>query len=309
MSETNKSQFKKTLLMILIVLLFLLVSIQAWYLLEIKQQLDGLSEQQGFAQSGAQGDMSIGLSPETPLELSVDAPVETPVAVQEETAAAAATEKIIAEERRPEVKGTGENSLAEKRLDEKQLALQAEQNQKPAMPAAPVKPEEESNITDNQPLLDLDDAPAQPFDLQRWNPYAEIQRMQREMDRRFYQSFNRYNSNPGFQRRFSQSASTPEMRVTENLNQYVVYVNLPGANESDISVTLNGQRLSVKGKQDYKKQDRDAMGNVIFQERRSGRFQRSITLSEPVSEKGMKTQLENGVLRITIPKVKGGAWR
>ena len=51
------------------------------------------------------------------------------------------------------------------------------------------------------------------------------------------------------------------------------------------------------------------MGNVIFQERRSGKFQRSITLAEPVNQNEMKKQLNNGVLMIMIPKVKNRQWR
>ena len=99
------------------------------------------------------------------------------------------------------------------------------------------------------------------------------------------------------------------MDIKENANQYIVLVNLPGANKNDISVTLNGQRLTVKGKQNYKKQNRDAMGNIIFQVRQSGRFQRGITLSNPVDKNKMKTYLDNDVLTIIIPKIKNGQWR
>ena len=148
--------------------------------------------------------------------------------------------------------------------------------------------------------------------------------MQHDMDRTFNRRFNRFNNQPGFndprfnnpgvnrpdfEYHFSQNISTPEIDVKENANQYTVLVNLPGADKKDISVTLNGQRLSIKGKQDYKKQNRDAMGNIIFQARQSGRFQRSITLSKPVDQNKMNTRLENGVLIIIIPKVKNSQWR
>ena len=45
-------------------------------------------------------------------------------------------------------------------------------------------------------------------------------------------------------------------------------------------------------------------GNIVFSERRSGNFRRSITLPEPVIEGGMKTKIENGVLTIVIPKYR-----
>ena len=143
--------------------------------------------------------------------------------------------------------------------------------------------------------------------------------MQHDMDRTFNSRSNRFNNypdfnnpetnRPDFEYHFSQNISTPEIDVKENTNQYIVLVNLPGADKKDISVTLNGQRLSIKGKQDYKKQNRDAMGNIIFQARQSGRFQRSITLSKPVDQNKMNTRFENGELIIIIPKVKNSQWR
>ena len=139
-------------------------------------------------------------------------------------------------------------------------------------------------------------------DAQNWNPYEEIQRMQRDMDRMFNNTFSRFNGNPDFQHLFAQRFTTPEMDVQEDDNQYTVIVDLPGASEENISVNLDDQTLTVKGEQEFEKQDKDAMGNIIFQERRSGSFQRSITLPGPVKQSGMKTEVSNGVLTITIPK-------
>lgn len=172
------------------------------------------------------------------------------------------------------------------------------QVQKPAQnPVENVRP-------DKTPPLPFKDAVNTPFTAQTRSLDDEIQRMQYEMDRRFKQRFNRFNNKPDFQYHFSQSLSTPKMDVRENENQYTVMMNLPGADESDISVNLDGQRLTVKGKQASKKQNRNATGNMMFRERRSARFQRSITLVNPVVENKMKVHLDNGVLVIRIPKVK-----
>ena len=85
--------------------------------------------------------------------------------------------------------------------------------------------------------------------------------------------------------------------------KYMVMVNLPGADENDISVTLDGQRLTIKGKRYYEKRDRNPSGNIVFQERQSGKFKRSLTLAHPVHQNKMKTRLDNGILKILIPKV------
>ena len=165
---------------------------------------------------------------------------------------------------------------------------------------------------DNQPQTQMQQWPhslfnddfftAQPFDAQTWNPYEEIQRMQRDMDRMFNNAFSRFNSSPDFQHLFRESFTTPEMDVREDDEKYTVIINLPGSGKDNVSVNLDGQILTVKGEQKFEKLDKDSQGNIIFQERRSGAFQRSITLPEPVKQAGMKTDIDNGVLTITIPK-------
>lgn len=151
-------------------------------------------------------------------------------------------------------------------------------------------------------LFDDDFFNSAPYDARTWNPYEEIQRMQRDMDRMFNNAFNRFNASPDFQHLFSESITTPEMDVQEDNDKYTVIVNLPGSSKEDVSVNLNGQTLTIKGKQKIERLDKDSQGNIIFQERRSGSFQRSITLPDPVKQAGMKTKIDNGVLTVTIPK-------
>jgi HSP20 family protein len=280
MSDTNKSQFKQTLLSILILLLFLLVGYQAWYMFEMKKQLDVLHQQQSPVMLQAQGTI--------------------------------VNEKNIAEQKLTVANNT------EELADEQQSSLQEKQN------APSTQSQNKSLSPDSTPPLILPPSSDTTFGGQAWNPYREIERMQDDMDRTFNRRFNRFNNRPGFNEpgfnnpsanrpdfeyHFSQNISTPEIDIKENANQYTVLVNLPGADKKDISVTLHGQRLNIKGKQDYKKQNRDAMGNIIFQARQSGRFQRGITLSKPVDQNKMKTRLENGVLIIIIPKVQNSQWR
>lgn len=159
--------------------------------------------------------------------------------------------------------------------------------------------------------------------------------MQRDIDRMFDEAFNRYNVNPDLQNRsqqrphqgphqglkqrppqrpeqrseqrnfhysFHQNFKVPEMDVKEDADKYTVIVNLPGSDAKDVSVNLDGQRLTVRGEQRFEKQDKDNSGNIIFQERRSGSFQRSVTLPGPVKQAGMKTDVKNGVLTVTVPK-------
>ena len=293
MSDTRQSQFKQTLLVVFILLLFLLIGVQAWYMFEMEKTLDVLLKQQA----------------------------STPLPAHESTA----NEQDIAEE------NSTKGSKTEELPGVQQATLQEDLNVQTA------QPQDKSATTENTTPADHDETTDTTFGGQTWNPYQEIERIQRnierDMDRMFNRRYNDYTNRPavnnqGFNRpgyynpgmnkpgfnnprlnkpdfhySFKQSLSVPDIDVKENASQYIVLVNLPGANENDISVSLNGQRLTVKGKQDYKKQNKNAMGNIVFQEHRSGSFQRSITLAHPVRQNKMKTRLDNGVLTIVIPKL------
>lgn len=105
---------------------------------------------------------------------------------------------------------------------------------------------------------------------------------------------------PGF--RHSMHGMTPAMDVQDSGDNYVVLVDVPGTDANNISVKLEGDRLTISAKQSYDKKDTDSHGNVIYRERRSGSFRRSMSLPGPVKENGMKTDYDKGVLKITIPK-------
>lgn len=247
MSEHNPKQTKHYLLTGLVIFLVAIAGFQAWYMMNMKQQLDIM---QGKHDTAA-GKMSSGTS-----------------------ASSTVAEQI------------------QKSLDAQASASQQYQANQQALPA----PGSSSSLFD-------DDFFNRPFFSQNWSPYEEIERMQRHIDKVFNHAFSQFNNGSDFQYQFEDSASAPGMDVQEDDSKYTVTVNLPGADEKDISVNLDGQQLTVRGEQDFNQQKKDAMGNVIFQEHHTGTFQRSINLPEPVAKNGMKTHANNGVITIIIPKV------
>jgi HSP20 family protein len=141
-----------------------------------------------------------------------------------------------------------------------------------------------------------------PFASPDWDPYQEIQNMQRQMDEVFNNAFGRFNNSPDFGHLFRQNIVTPDLDVQETNDRYIIKLDVPGAGNNDISVTLDDQVLTVKSEQRYEQKDTDAQGNTVYQERRSGSYRRSITLPQAVIEKDMQSSVENGVLTIIIPK-------
>jgi HSP20 family protein len=91
--------------------------------------------------------------------------------------------------------------------------------------------------------------------------------------------------------------------VTEGDSEIVVTVELPGIDEKDIDITLTRDKLTIKGE---KSQDTEEdAGNYYRRERQHGSFCRSIQIPiDIVNEDKVEAVFKNGLLSITLPKVK-----
>ena len=75
---------------------------------------------------------------------------------------------------------------------------------------------------------------------------------------------------------------------------------MPGVKPDDISVTVENDVLTVKGKTESEVKD----GSYLMRERRSGTFHRTLRLPDTVDVDNADTSYENGVVSITFPKVE-----
>jgi HSP20 family protein len=137
------------------------------------------------------------------------------------------------------------------------------------------------------------------FKDQPWNPYEEMQHMQNEMEQLFGDSFSRFHLNAPS----GSLSKIPDVDLQERPDQYIVTVNVPGADVSSMDVKLDGQilRISIKTEQTKSESD-DKQGKYQYRERFAGQFQRALTLPGPANAAKMTTEYANGVLTITIPK-------
>ena len=116
-----------------------------------------------------------------------------------------------------------------------------------------------------------------------------------------------------------QTHSTPSMDLQENEKSFMVNLNVPGFKKEDIEILAEGNTVSVKGTwnsssaengskanhdHDCKaNHDHDSDSNYIYKERSSGSFFRSFTL-ENFDASQVSAHLQDGVLQLTLPKVK-----
>jgi len=142
---------------------------------------------------------------------------------------------------------------------------------------------------------------AQNFDMGNWNPDKQFEQMRQQMDTMMQQAFNHFGKNQGLQNFFSDNGS-PDISIKDEGKQYLVLVDLPGADKNNISVTLNDNQLTVSGQQSHTENKTDRNGNTIFRSQQSGTFSRSVTLPGDVEPGSMHTEFNNDVLKITIAK-------
>jgi HSP20 family protein len=116
-------------------------------------------------------------------------------------------------------------------------------------------------------------------DMLRWDPYRELDNVFGQVAER---SFN------------------PTFEVKETKDAYVFRADLPGVKDSDLEISLTGNRLSISGRRE---QERHEQGDTFYASERSyGSFTRSFTLPEGIDGDNVTADLKHGVLTLSVPK-------
>lgn len=135
------------------------------------------------------------------------------------------------------------------------------------------------------------------------------QSLRAEMDRlfdRFSAGFGMpalhrwFDTEPAWTYESSFSFPTPAVDVTEDEKAYKITAELPGLEQKDISVTVTGDTLTIKGEKSYEKEAKNKDRHVS--ERAYGSFQRSFAVPDAVDRDKVAADLAKGVLTITLPK-------
>jgi HSP20 family protein len=99
---------------------------------------------------------------------------------------------------------------------------------------------------------------------------------------------------------FDQSYGYPLIDVAEKENETVVIAELPGVKKEDVGVTFEDNVLTIKGERKPYEIPEDS--RVLLNEVRVRNFSRSITLAHEVDADKISAELNDGILRIVLPK-------
>ena len=92
----------------------------------------------------------------------------------------------------------------------------------------------------------------------------------------------------------------PRVNVTENKNSFHLEAETPGMQDKDINIEVHNGVLTIKG---YKEKEPDEKNeNYHIREFNKQSFERSFKLSDLIDTGKVAAKIENGVLRVDLPK-------
>ena len=98
--------------------------------------------------------------------------------------------------------------------------------------------------------------------------------------------------------------------VSENDKAYEVRAEVPGAKKSDIHITIDGNYVSITT--EVKRETEEKSGSAtraLVRELYYGSASRGFSLAQPVDSKASIAKFEDGVLKLTLPKLAEAASR
>jgi HSP20 family protein len=146
--------------------------------------------------------------------------------------------------------------------------------------------------------------------LTRWDPFRELDAIQREAARFFEgrgeraardgdwaSPFTRFSFLPGRAAR-----AYPLVNVTDDKDAYRVEALAPGIAPDSLKVSAVGNQLTIEGE----KADSEAVKAEAYHrsERSTGKFVRTLTLPAEIDAEKVTADYRNGLLTVTLPKAE-----
>lgn len=146
-------------------------------------------------------------------------------------------------------------------------------------------------------------APVTP--VMRWTVWDEMNTLRRQMDEMFGRAFG-----------FGPLTNLPHLGITESLtyeppfdlyeldDEIQAVVTLPGYLPADIQVEATAEKVTIRGERKALVEEDKAVPHRTSGVAGQSRFQIIFTPPAEIDPNSIKAQLENGVLTLTMPKVK-----
>lgn len=133
------------------------------------------------------------------------------------------------------------------------------------------------------------------MDITKWDPFGgELSSFRRQVDRLFDSFLGREPS------LWPKERSIPPIDVIETADEVVIKAELPDMDEKDVSLSLSGESLIIKGERKGEKEEKNKHYHRM--ERWCGIFERVVSLPVSVDQEKISAHYRKGVLEIHLPK-------
>lgn len=130
----------------------------------------------------------------------------------------------------------------------------------------------------------------------RWEPFREIDSLQREMNRLFDSLATSDNGDT------NNIAFMPAAEMQETEHTIELKLEVPGLDSKDLDVRVTEQAVAISGERQFeRKTEKNGMTRSEF---RYGKFQRVIPLPTRVQNTQVKADYKNGILNLSLPKAE-----
>ena len=132
--------------------------------------------------------------------------------------------------------------------------------------------------------------------------FARMEKMRRDMDRIFDESFSALGADTKRKGFFDEPRFGSSLDLKDEGDKYVVRAYLPDRDMQHVNVTVENQVLRIQASEQESSEDKSEPGKM--RSTRKAAFSQMLTLPGPVDVQKMDIQKKEGMLVVTLPKAK-----
>lgn len=133
--------------------------------------------------------------------------------------------------------------------------------------------------------------------LARRSPFGMLSDFNRMMENMFQEAGNG-------EEETALSRWTPRTDIYEEGDDIVLELEIPGTTKEDLNVSVENNRLTIRGERREEKTVEEEERNYYRSERIYGQFQRSFSLPQDVDAEQIHAEYDEGVLTVRVPKTE-----
>ena len=98
----------------------------------------------------------------------------------------------------------------------------------------------------------------------------------------------------------SRNYVSPRVNITETKDGYLLEAEMPGVNKEGLEISLEGNELTFTGRRHEEVQDLE----LVYRESAKRDFRRVFVLDPTIDSAKIEAKMENGVLKLHLPKAE-----